>query len=139
VPVVPAPPPPAADPARAEQLRTKAEAALKKGELEEALEAFEKAVEADPFSASNHGDYGRLLRDLTAIDKALYHLRQAAELDPGNPDRWIDLANAYYLKPDPGKAWAAEKRAREAGPNLKLRRDRRGLLERADDPEPAGE
>ncbi len=129
----------APNPALASELRAQADALLKDAKILEAIDAFEKAIEADPSSARNHGDYGRLLRDLTAIDKALYHLRQAADLDPGNPDRWIELANAYYLKTDPGKAWEAEKRARAADPNLKLRRSRRGLLERADDKAPAGE
>ncbi len=134
-PVVPAPAPPvpAPDPARAAEFRAQADAFLKEAKILEAIDAFEKALQADPSSARNHGDYGHLLRDLTAIDKALYHLRRATELDPGNPDRWIELANAYYLKPDPGKAWEAEKQARAADPNLKLRRSPRGLAERADD------
>ncbi|HYB98310.1 MAG TPA: hypothetical protein VEC57_04170 [Candidatus Limnocylindrales bacterium] len=99
--------------------------------VEEALAVLKQAVAVDP-SAENHAAYGRLLRDLTVIDKALYHLRAAAEADPRNADRWIELANAYYLKPDPGLAWQAEKRAREAEPGLQLRRTR-GQLERADD------
>ncbi|MBI5505517.1 MAG: hypothetical protein HY899_12000 [Deltaproteobacteria bacterium] len=142
-PAVPQPPTPAAaraaDPARAAELRAQADALLKDAKILEAIDAFEKALEADPSSARNHGDYGRLLRDLTAIDKALLHLRHAADLDPGSADRWIELANAYYLKTDPGKAWEAEKRARAAEPGLRLRRSPRGLLERADDKAAAGE
>jgi len=135
-PAVPTAPP---DPALASELRAQADALLKEGKVLDAIDAFEAALKADPSSARNHGDYGRLLRDLTAIDKALYHLRRAADLDPGNADRWIDLANAYYLKQDPGEAWKAEKRAREAEPDLKLRRNRRGLQERAGDTAPAGQ
>lgn len=133
----PATPPPR-DPLRAAGLRARADALLKDAKIPEAVDAFDAAIEADPSSARNHGDLGRLLRDLTAIDRALYHLRRAAELDPGNADRWIELANAYYLKPSPGDAWKAEKRARQADPNLKLRRGRGGLLERADDTAAAG-
>lgn len=137
--VAPAAPPAPADPALAAQLRAQADAFLAAGKVREAIDAFEAALEADPSSARNHGDYGRLLRDLTAIDKALYHLRRATELEPASADRWIDLANAYYLKPDPGEAWKAERRAREAAPGLELRRNRRGLLERANDTAAAGQ
>jgi len=99
--------------------------------VREALASLKDAVRTDP-SPENHAAYGRLLRDLTAMDDALYQLRAAAEKDPGNADRWIELANAYYLKPDPGLAWNAEKRAKQAEPGLQLRR-RGGKVERASD------
>ena len=85
-----------------------------------------KAVEAAP-TAKNHGDLGTLLYTLTAFDEAAVHLRAAAELEPGNADRWIALANVYYRKVNPGEAWKAEKRAREAEPGLELGRDGTGM------------
>lgn len=92
----------------------------------EAVEAFREVVAAEP-TARNHGDFGGLLYRLTAFDEAAIHLRAAAELDPGNADRWIALANVYYRKVNPGEAWKAERRAREAEPGLELGRDADGM------------
>jgi tetratricopeptide (TPR) repeat protein len=129
------PPPVAKAPPSAEEIaawREEAWSLLKSGDLRGGIHLLERAVEADP-TPQHHGELGRILRDATAIDQALYHLSRAAELDPGNADRWIELANAWYRKPDPGKAWAAERRAREAEPDLRLRRGPDGLWQREGD------
>ena len=59
-----------------------------------------------------------------------YHLRWAAEHDADNPDRWIALANAYALKPDPGAAYKAVAKARELDPAIDIVRDDAGLFRR---------
>lgn len=107
-------------------LRAEADRLIAAGQVEEGIAVFRKAVEAVP-TAKNHGDLGRLLYRLTAFDEAALHLRAAAELDPGNADRWIALANVYYQKVNPGEAWKAERRAREAEPGLELGRDAEGM------------
>lgn len=107
-------------------LRAEADRLIAEGRVTEGIEVFRKAVEAAP-TAANHGDLGSLLYRLTAFDEAALHLRAAAELDPGNADRWIALANVYYRKTNPGEAWKAEKRAREAEPGLQLGRDGAGM------------
>src|SRR5262249_43173269 len=96
------------------------------GKIEEGLDVLRKAVEAAP-TAKNHGDLGALLYRLTAFDESATHLRAAAELDPGNADRWLALANVYYRKVNPGEAWKAEARARQAEPGLELGRDAEGM------------
>ena len=135
----PAPPPPpkpaatpAADPDEGRRLREESDRDLAEGRYLEALDSLRKATELDP-TARNHGDLGLLLERMTAIDEALIHLRRAADLDPGNADRWIDLANAYYRKVEPGEAWKAEARAREAEPGLVLGRDAGGFRIRKSD------
>ena len=100
--------------------------AVAEGKVTERIEVFRKVVAVDP-TAKNHGDLGALLYRLTAFDEAAIHLRAAAELEPGNADRWIALANVYYRKVDPGEAWKAEKRARQAEPGLELGRDGEGM------------
>jgi Flp pilus assembly protein TadD len=117
-------PPPSPDdhPVRRED----ADRLIAEGKILEGVEVFRKVVEADP-TAKNHGDFGSLLYRVTAFDEAAIHLQAAAELDPGNADRWIALANVYYRKVDPGAAWKAEKRAREAEPGLELGRDSEGM------------
>jgi tetratricopeptide (TPR) repeat protein len=106
--------------------REDADRLIAEGKILEGVEVFRKVVEADP-TAKNHGDFGSLLYRVTAFDEAAIHLQAAAELDPGNADRWIALANVYYRKVDPGAAWKAEKRAREAEPGLELGRDSEGM------------
>jgi tetratricopeptide (TPR) repeat protein len=118
-----------------EALREEADRLIGEGKVVEGLDVFRKAVEADP-SAKNHGDLGRILYRLMAFDEAAVHLRAAAELDPGNADRWIALANLYYRKVDLGEAWKAEKRAREAEPGLELGRDSEGMRVRKGDSAP---
>jgi Flp pilus assembly protein TadD len=107
-------------------LRAEADRLIAEGRVVEGIDVFRRAVEAAP-TAKNHGDLGSLLYRLTAFDEATLHLRAAAELDPGNADRWIALANVYYRRVNPGAAWEAEKRAREAEPGLELARDAEGM------------
>lgn len=127
------PPPGEAAPSRsANDLRDEAHRLLGQGNVAEGLEAMKKAVELDP-SARNQGELGDLYVRLTVIDTGIRYLRAAAELDPTNADRWIALANAYYLEPNPGEAWKAERQAREAEPGLQLGRDARGLRIRRGD------
>ena len=122
-------------PADAAQLRNEADRLLAEGQIPDAIVALRRATAADP-SARNHGDLGELLAKVLNLDEALIHLRKAAELEPKNADRWITLANAYYRKVDPGKAWAAEKRAKEADPGLVLGFDESG--NRVRKPGPSG-
>jgi tetratricopeptide (TPR) repeat protein len=123
-------------PADAIKLREQADRLLAEGRIPDAIDALREATKADP-SARNHGDLGRLLASVLAQDEALIHLSKAAELDPDNADRWIELANAYYRSVDPGKAWAAEKRAKLADPGLVLGFDASGKRVRQGD-SPAG-
>jgi len=116
----------------AKQLREEADRLIAERRIPEAIDALRKATAADP-SARNHGDLGRLLAGVMALDEALVHLRKAAELDSGNADRWIELANAYYRKVDLGKAWEAERRAKQAEPGLVLGRDASGMRVRGSD------
>lgn len=69
--------------------------AWKHGEIEDALKQFEKAVEADPDDAKIRGSYGRLLTLMTIYDKAYPHLKRAAELEPEDPQVWVDLLSLY--------------------------------------------
>ncbi len=138
----PTPPPPAPRPASppvpapdGKALREEADRLIAEGRVIEGIETMRRATEADP-TAKNHGDLGDILQRLTAVDEALVHLRQAAALDPGNADRWIALANAYYRDTNPGAAWAAEKRAKEAEPGLVLGRDKNGMRVRQGDSAP---
>ena len=115
---------------RAAALLDLAEQALAEQRLVDAVDALKAAVDVHP-SARTHGALGDVLFTAGVADDSIYHLEAARDHDPENPDRWIALANAYYLKVDPGKAWAASRRARELDPAIRLTRDERGMFTRS--------
>jgi len=61
---------------------------------EQALEAFEKAVELDPNDGYTHRNLGGILIGFKRIDDALVHLRKALELMPDDPQSIFGLATA---------------------------------------------
>jgi tetratricopeptide (TPR) repeat protein len=69
--------------------------AWKHGDIQGALEKFEAAVKADPDDPEPHSDYGRLLTLMTDYQHAMLHLEKAAQLRPGDPQVWLDLAVFY--------------------------------------------
>ncbi len=123
--------------AEGERLREEADRLLAAGRVLEAVDAMRRAAEVDP-SARNHGDLGAILERLTAFEEAARHLKLAAELDPSNADRWLALANVYYRAIEPGEAWKAERRAKEAEPGIELRRDAGGRLVRKAEAQASG-
>lgn len=67
----------------------------KHGDIQEALDAFDAAVKADPDAPEPHSDYGRLLTLMTDYQHAMPHLERAAQLKPEDPQVWLDLATFY--------------------------------------------
>ena len=67
--------------------RSKVLAAL--GRADEAMTAFDQAVTLDPAVA--HADRARVAMDAENLDVALSAYQEAAEADPGNPHRQLDL------------------------------------------------
>ena len=67
----------------------------KHGDIQGALDKFEAAVRADPDDPEPHSDYGRLLTLMTDYQHAIPHLEKAAQLKPGDPQVWLDLATFY--------------------------------------------
>ncbi|MGB5247575.1 MAG: hypothetical protein WBM54_10965 [Woeseia sp.] len=65
------------------------------GDIRGALELFENAIAADPNDPEPHSNYGRRLTVMAAHDKALPLLQRASELQPDNPQVWLDLLTAY--------------------------------------------
>jgi len=61
---------------------------------EQALEAFEKAVEADPNDGYTRRNLGGILIGFKRIDEAVTHLRRALDLMPDDPQSIFDLATA---------------------------------------------
>lgn len=94
--VLPKPAPrtaPENDSARA--LDAQALEAWKHGDIQGALNKFDAAVKADPDDPTPHSDYGRLLTLMTDYQHAMPQLEKAAQLKPGDPQVWLDLATFY--------------------------------------------
>ncbi len=103
--------------------------AMAAGDLTLAFEHLFRATELHG-SLEAHATLGDLLVRSRQAWRADEHLRKAAEIDPQNPDRWIALANAYAIKPDPIAASRAIKRAKELEPEIVVERDDGGLYKR---------
>lgn len=130
-PVPPSSPPVVTPAARREAaaLIASAAAARAGGDLRAAVGQLQAAVERAP-SVETHAALGALYLEMGVTSAADTQLRAAAEGDPTNADRWIALANAYYLKPDPGAAAEALDRARAVEPGLQVSRNADGWLVR---------
>ena len=118
-------PGPHTDSARA--LDARALEAWKHGELEEALNLFAAAVEADPDDAIPRSNYGRLLLLMTANEQSFAQLERAAELTPDDPRVWVDLLSYYERNILLERASYARQRARELADPPGLVRDETGL------------
>lgn len=108
--------------ALAHSLVEQGHAALADGDLKRGFEAYRRAVEYFP-SAETHGLVGDLYLRMAVRSEAAFHLRRAAELDPDNPDRWLAVANAYYLATDPIAASKAIDHAKQLDPSIIVERD----------------
>lgn len=58
---------------------------LQRGELEQANEKLQKALEQDPDNALAHISYARLQQNISQNDKADFHFRKALQLQPDEP------------------------------------------------------
>jgi len=116
--------------ALASSLFEQGRAALAMGDLEKGFEAYRRAADYDP-SAETHGLVGDLYLRMAVRSEAEFHLRRAADLEPENPDRWLALANAYFLKSDLGAAWKAIDRAKQADPTITIERDENNFVVRS--------
>ncbi len=114
------------DSARA--LDARALQAWKQGELQDAIELFEAAVEADPEDWLPRADYGRLLLLMTDYERARPHLERAAQLAPEKPRVWLDLLSFYERTVVLERAFEARQRAQEAaGGRALVRHESTGL------------
>lgn len=88
------------------------------GRSEEALEAFQQAVNLDEESASTQNNLGVALLNQSKAELAREHLQAAVSLDPGNAVSWYNLGNANLAIGDRQAAALAYQRALELDPTL---------------------
>ncbi|WP_375421277.1 aspartyl/asparaginyl beta-hydroxylase domain-containing protein [uncultured Sphingomonas sp.] len=74
--------------------------ASQRGDLDAAIDAYRRAIAADPTSALAHNALGNVLLSTGAADTAREYFRQAAALDPTAPELLLNLAKACRLDQD---------------------------------------
>lgn len=113
----------------AASLLASAAAARQQGDLRATLSLLQAAVERAS-AVETHAALGAFYLELGVARAAETNLRAAVEGDPGNADRWLALANALALKPDPIAAADALEHASAAEPGLRVIRGPGGWLAR---------
>jgi tetratricopeptide (TPR) repeat protein len=111
----------------ARALDAQAMEAWKHGDIQGALDKFEAAVKADPEDPEPHSDYGRLLTLMTDYRNAQTHLERAAQLRPGSPQVWLDLATFYERNTLLERAAYARQKAEQLAGGQKIVRDANGF------------
>jgi len=89
---------------------------FQQGQVEAAIEAFERALALDENLASAHNNLGVALLAAGQSDAALPHLQQAVELDPSNAHLFYNLGNASLASGHLAEASLAYRRAFELDP-----------------------
>ncbi len=128
---LPEPDPEAAEPEPVESARVLHDMGLEawtRGEVREAMSLLQQAIETDPDDPHSRTQYARLMLLAMSYSEALPHLERAAELNPYDPQVWLDLATYYEKKLIHERSWEALRRAEElAGGRGFSREERSGF------------
>jgi tetratricopeptide (TPR) repeat protein len=82
---------------------------------EEAITAYQKAIEIDPNHVSAYNNLGRVYRDLKRLDEAIAAYEKAIEIDPNYVSAYNNLGNVYRDLKRLDEAIAAYEKAIEIG------------------------
>jgi tetratricopeptide (TPR) repeat protein len=122
----------------AERLANLGTAFMMRGQVEDAVRAYERAVELAPSDPRAHGDLGTAYLAANRADEAVRHLRRAVELAPDRATFWSNLGYAQQLggRLDEAiatyrKALALDSRLGSAWINLATALARQGKLDEA--------
>jgi tetratricopeptide (TPR) repeat protein len=71
-----------------------------RGQLKEAIESFERAIEINPSMAGSHAHIGFALARMGRADEGIEHIRYAMRLSPKDPSLaiWLEFAGAAELE-----------------------------------------
>jgi len=93
------------------------------GSLEESVELFQEAVEAEPADAERHETFAKILYRLERYDEAEAEANKSVEIEPSRVESHMVLFNVYDARGDLEQAKSVLEAAQEAAP-----RDTRILL-----------
>ena len=120
-------PPPPRDPAASQKAAAAGQAALARGRLAEAEEAFNRAVRADSTNPIGVGGLAEVAFEHARYAEALDYARRASRLAPQTPKYLIVLGDAYFKLLRYDEAQATYQKARALAPRdegIKSRLDR---------------
>lgn len=112
--------------AEGELLNEQAMNAWRSGEIREAMDLFERAIEAAPDNPAPHSNYGRLLTLMVSYQQALPLLERARALTPNDAQAWLDLATLYERAQVLEKSWEARAEAAKLVGADAIMRDEQG-------------
>ncbi|MBI4866153.1 MAG: tetratricopeptide repeat protein [Candidatus Wallbacteria bacterium] len=120
-PPAPPPPPPPAKPAapdaRAEKLTNDGIQALQDGRIDEAIDAYTKAIGIEDKVASTHNNLGHAYERKGNDDAAIKEYQRAIQLDPKYPLAYNNLGTVYERKGRSVEAMALYRKAIELKPD----------------------
>jgi tetratricopeptide (TPR) repeat protein len=92
-------------------------ALFQKGQVDDAIAQYQKAVEIYPNYVAAHYNLGNALLQKGQLDTALAQYEKAVEIDPNDAAAHINLGNAFFQKQQLDKAVAQFQKAVEINPN----------------------
>jgi tetratricopeptide (TPR) repeat protein len=75
-----------------------------KGEIDNAIAEYRRALELVPDYAEAHNNLGNLLKDQKKFDEAILHLESSIKIFPDNPNTHNNLGTVYAMKGEVNKA-----------------------------------
>jgi len=75
-----------------------------KGEIDNAIAEYRRALELVPDYAEAHNNLGNLLKDQKKFDEAILHFESSIKIFPDNPSTYNNLGTVYAMKGDVNKA-----------------------------------
>jgi len=82
-----------------------------RGEIDQAIGAYEKALKLAPEYSEAHNNLGNLLKDQKKFTKAITHYEASIKIFPDNPNTHNNLGAVYAMRNDLGKAEACFSKA----------------------------
>ncbi|KAG8935484.1 hypothetical protein FRC02_008036 [Tulasnella sp. 418] len=110
-------PPSAEEKARAEGFKQEGNALMSKKSYKEAIEAYNKAVESDPFNPVYYSNRAAAHSSLEDHYSAIEDAQKAIEVDPKFSKAYSRMGHAYYCVEDYDNAVDAYKKGLELDPN----------------------
>jgi len=93
---------------------------LQKGQVDEGMVDYQKALETNPNYAEAHNNLGTALLQKGQVDEAIIQCQKALEIDPNYAHAHNNLGNAFLQKGQVGEAIDQYKKALEIDPNYAL-------------------
>jgi tetratricopeptide (TPR) repeat protein len=90
---------------------------LRKGNLDEAIVHFQKALEIKPDYAEAHNNLGNVLLQKGSVDEAIVHYQKALEIKPDYAEACYNLGNALLQKDNVDEALVHFQKALDINPN----------------------